>query len=63
VFNLRGGDLFYDAVSNIRLYSINWLDEMARMNDKLDRMNDELGRKNDEMDRINDELERMNSTG
>jgi len=59
VFNLSGG-IFYDAVSNIRLYSINWLDEMVRMNDKLERMNDELGRKNNDMDRINDELEMMN---
>jgi len=40
VFNLKGGGLFYDAVNNIRLYNINWMDEMARMNDKLERMND-----------------------
>jgi len=56
VFKLTGSGLFYDAVSNIRLYSIKWWNELVRMND-------ELGRKNDEMDRINDELERMNSIG
>jgi hypothetical protein len=62
VFNLTGGGLFYDAVSNIRLYSIIWWDELARMNDYLERLNDELGRKDNEIDRINDELEMMNST-
>jgi hypothetical protein len=42
VFNLKVGGLFYVAVCNIRLYSINWWDELARMNDELERMNDEL---------------------
>jgi archaellum component FlaC len=60
VFNLTGGGLFYDAVSNIRLNSINWWAELARMNDELERMNDEMDTINDNLERINDEFNRTN---
>jgi archaellum component FlaC len=60
VFNLTGGGLFYDAVSNIRLNSINWLAELARMNEELERMNDEMDRINNALERMNDEFNRTN---